>query len=109
MNLVTKRVYVIPTLEGDEGLHKRCHAGNQAETMKSNLAAKPQVQIRVGEVVQPCGADVLQADVAQTLEEADAIVERNPIQVLEFSEYEEILLQLTLLPTDVLENYKQGA
>jgi hypothetical protein len=109
MNLVTERVYVIPTLEGDEGLHKRCHVGNQAETRKSNLAAEPQVQIRVGEVVQPCGADVLQADVAQTLEEADAIVERNPIQVLEFSKYEEILLQLTLLPTDVLENYKQCA
>ena len=67
------------------------------------------MQLRVGEAVQSCGTDVLQADAAQTLEEAKAGAERNPIQVFEFSEYEETLLQSTLLPTDVLENYKQGA
>jgi hypothetical protein len=109
MNPVTERVYVIPTLEGDGGLHKRCRVGNQAETRSSDLAAEPQVQIRVGEAVHPCGADVLQAGAAQTLEEAEAGAERNPIQVLEFPEDEETLLQSTLLPTDVLENYKQGA
>jgi hypothetical protein len=38
---------------------------------KSDLSMEPQVQIRVGEAVQPCGSDVLQADAAQTMEEAD--------------------------------------
>jgi hypothetical protein len=42
------------------------------------------------------------------LEEAEVGIERNPIQILEFLEDEETLLQLTLLPIDVLENYKQG-
>jgi hypothetical protein len=50
------------------------------------------VQIRVGEAVQPCGSDVLQADAAQTMEETDADAEQNPVQVLEFPKYEEILL-----------------
>ena len=124
MNPVKERVYVIPSVEGDAGCRKRCRVGDQANTRSSDLAAEQPEQLTGLGGVQPCGMDVLHAGAARTLEEAGAAGLGHPTEVPEFPEddeaepqptlsptdvLEETLLQSTLLATDVLENYKQGA
>jgi hypothetical protein len=98
MNHVTDRVYVIPALEDEGRLQKRCHPQAPGEAGSNDFAAEPQVEIRI--------ADILRYDVAPMLEEEEVGAQRNPIEVYE---EEETLLQSALLSADVLENYKRGA
>ena len=94
MNPVTDRVYVIPALEDEGGLHKWCRLQASGEAGSSDLATEPQVEIRLMKLS------------SHMLEKVEVGAQCN---VIEVHEEEETLLQSTLLSADVLENYKRGA